>query len=129
MNGVLADSVILLWAGGHAERLTPAVQAAMEKGPCWVSVVSYWEVALKNATGKIEIGAVQDWWQETVARLSARVLPLQAVHVNVIASLPLLHRDPFDRALIAQAIAEDLILLSPERAMARYTDAGLQLLR
>lgn len=129
MNGYLLDTSVALWTLGQPERLTPSVRIAVDQGPAWLSVISYWEVAIKSAIGKLDVGPVEDWWRTLIADVGAEVLPLQSGHVATISRLPLLHRDPFDRALIGQAIAEDLELLSPDRMMAKYEAAGLKLLR
>lgn len=129
MNGYLLDTSVALWTLGQPERLSPSVRTAVDHGPAWLSVISYWEVAIKSAIGKLDVGSVEDWWRKLIADVGAEVLPLRAEHVAAIARLPLLHRDPFDRALIGQAIAEDLELLSPDRVMAKYEAAGLKLLR
>lgn len=129
VSGYLLDTSVALWQADHPEWLSARVRTAIADGVIWLSVINYWEVAIKCANGKLDVGPMEEWWGELVARSGAQVLPLLADHVKVIARLPLLHRDPFDRALIAQAIAGDLVLLSPDRVLGRYAAAGLRVLR
>jgi PIN domain nuclease of toxin-antitoxin system len=86
------------------ERLSPAIVAAIEAGPNILSVVSYWEVVLKAAKGKlIEVGDPRVWWDVALADFAATSMPLRASHVAEISNLRAIHQDPFDRVLIAQA--------------------------
>jgi PIN domain nuclease of toxin-antitoxin system len=70
-----------------------------------VSVASYWEVVIKTQKGLLTIGDVATWWRRATELTAARVLPIRPSHVTALAALPTLHKDPFDRILIAQAIA------------------------
>ncbi len=118
-----------LWAVATPELLAPAWRRAIETGPNYLSVIGYWEVIIKTQKGNLEVGDPSIWWADTVSRLAARVLPLRAEHVAAIYDLPLLHRDPFDRALVAQALVEDLTLVSKDRLLARYAPTGLRLIQ
>lgn len=128
MNGFLLDTNILLWAGSQPERLSSTVVRSLEQGPVWLSVISYWEVTIKSARGRLEILDPTPWWASALRNLAARPLAWLPEHVEGVARLPLLHQDPFDRALAAQALAEDLTLLSVDRALARYRSAGLRVM-
>jgi PIN domain nuclease of toxin-antitoxin system len=95
-----------------------------------LSVVSYWEVTLKAAKGKlIDVGDPRAWWQTAVSDLAATVLPLRSAHVAEIWSLPSVHQDPFDRALIAQAMVEGLTLITTDEAIAQYAGQRLRVVR
>jgi PIN domain nuclease of toxin-antitoxin system len=84
-------------------------------------VVSVWEVQIKLPTGKLSITSPLEHLVETQQRVNqVRVLPIYLEHVYQLASLPMFHKDPFDRLLIAQAIAEDLILVSNDGIFSRY---------
>lgn len=83
------------------------LRAAVKSGPNVLSVVSYWEASLKASKGKlIEIGDPRSWWQAVLSDFAATALPLRSEHVAKICNLPAIHQDPFDRALIAQAIVD-----------------------
>lgn len=82
-----------------------------------VSAVSFWELAIKRASGKI---AWSDEMFAAVPRSAARLLPITPAHGIRAGDLPLHHRDPFDRMLIAQAQIEDLTLVGGDRAFLDY---------
>ncbi len=114
------DTNIALLAVGTPERLSAAARSTVEKGPCFISVVSYWEVILKAMKGSLDVGDPRQWWSETLDGLELRVLPLRPEHIAAIYHLPAIHQDPFDRALIAQAIVEGLTLLTTDGTIPRY---------
>ena len=98
----------------------------MSSGPNFLSVVSYWEVMLKSMKGKLDVGDPRLWWQEALEQLAATVLPLRPGHVAVVHDLPPIHKDPFDRMLIAQATVEGLVLVSSDREIAQYRSKSLR---
>lgn len=118
---VLLDTHLFLWTVGVSSRLTPSSRAAIEGADeVYVSAASLWEIAIKAGTGKL---------QADVSRLIAEVdasgfleLHVTAEHAAFVAQLPPHHRDPFDRLLIAQAMAEPLVLLTADAQLAPYTD-------
>jgi PIN domain nuclease of toxin-antitoxin system len=91
-------------------------------------VISYWEVVLKSMKGQLEVGDPRTWWEETVDKLAAVVIPLRPKHISEIQSLPAVHKDPFDRVLIAQAATERLIILTTDRKFRRYEREGLRVI-
>jgi PIN domain nuclease of toxin-antitoxin system len=121
LTGYLLDTNILLLAMSAPERLSPAVRTAIEAGPNVLSVVSYWEVVLKASKGKlVEVGDPRAWWQTALSDFAATAMPLRSVHVAEIFNLQAIHQDPFDRALIAQATAEDLTLVTTDSVIGEY---------
>jgi len=70
------------------------------------SVACYWEVVIKTQKGLLAISDLATWWRQAIELTAARVLPIRASHVMALAGLPALHKDPFDRILVAQAKAE-----------------------
>jgi len=83
-------------------------------------VVVYWEVLLKTMKGTLDVGEPRTWWQDALEQLAATPLVLQPEHVSEVSALPPIHKDPFDRMLIAQAIVDDLTLLTRDEQMTRY---------
>lgn len=116
----LLDTSTLLWALGEPERLSSRARGAVESGDNIVSVASYWEVVIKSQKGLLTIADVPSWWRRAAELTAARVLPIRASHVTALAALPLLHKDPFDRILIAQAVAEGLRLVTSDEPMRQY---------
>jgi PIN domain nuclease of toxin-antitoxin system len=85
------------------------------------SVVSLMELIVKVQKGKITLAPDPiRWWRLHLAELNLAVLPLKQSHVEHLWTLPLIHRDPADRLLIVQAIAEGLPLVSPDEVIRRY---------
>ncbi|HUI78512.1 MAG TPA: type II toxin-antitoxin system VapC family toxin [Bryobacteraceae bacterium] len=85
-----------------------------------VSAVSLWELVTKCSIGKLSISQVTSTLPAWVSSLGARVLPLEAAHAYAAYGLPLLHKDPFDRMLVAQAVADDLTLVTCDETIQRY---------
>lgn len=116
----LLDTSTLLWALGEPERLSARARRLVEAGENVVSVASYWEVVIKAQKGLLAISDLATWWRQATELTAARVLQVRASHVTALAALPLLHKDPFDRILIAQAKAERLALLTNDAQISTY---------
>lgn len=116
----LLDTGTLLWALGSPERLSRTARQRVEQGENIISVGSYWEVVIKSQKGLLSIVDLPSWWQRAAELTSAQVLPIRTSHVSALAALPMLHRDPFDRILIAQAIAEGLELITNDKPIRAY---------
>jgi PIN domain nuclease of toxin-antitoxin system len=110
---------------GAPDRLSRAAHAAVNSGPNFLSVLSYWEVMLKSCTGKLDVGDPRLWWEAALNDFAAIALPLRPAHIAQVHGLPPIHRDPFDRALIAQATAEDLVLVTTDAQTAHYASERL----
>lgn len=117
----LLDTSTLLWALGSPERLSVRARRRVESGENIVSVASYWEVVIKAQKGLLTIADLAAWWRQATELVSARVLPIRASHVTALASLPALHRDPFDRILMAQAIAERVEFVTNDGPIKQYS--------
>lgn len=112
MKGYLLDTSVALLGLASPERIPPDVRLAIEGGPVYLSVISYWEVLLKSMKGKLEVGDPRAWWPDALDKLTATPLPLRPDHISEVFNLAPIHQDPFDRVLIAQARIEDLTLVS-----------------
>jgi PIN domain nuclease of toxin-antitoxin system len=100
----------------------------VETGAVYLSVLCYWEVLLKSMKGSLEVGDPRQWWADALDLFGARALPLRPEHIAAVYDLPRIHKDPFDRMLIAQAIAADLVLVTTDREIPRYANERLQVL-
>ena len=116
----LLDTSTLLWALGSPERLSPRARRLVERGENVVSVASYWEIVIKTHKGLLTIGDTATWWRRAADLMAARVLPIRASHVTALSVLPMLHKDPFDRILIAQAVAEGLDFVTNDEPIRAY---------
>lgn len=123
MSGYLLDTNAALIALTNPERLPDAARTAILAGPNVISVVSYWEVLLKSMKGTLEVGDPRGWWYEAIDQLAATVLPLRPDHVAEICELPPIHKNPFDRILIAQAVVEGLKMVTLDTKIRRYASA------
>lgn len=115
---LLLDTQVVLWQTAGTRPLgtqaTAAIRAADE---LWCSAVSYAEIGVKSSIGKLRVPA---GFEAELDSLGVRTLPLAARHGLAVAGLPLHHRDPFDRLLVAQAQLEGLTLVSADTLLAKY---------
>jgi PIN domain nuclease of toxin-antitoxin system len=119
---ILLDTHLLVWAMGSPERL-PAGLAAMLEDPQntpWFSVASLWELVIKQALGRPDFHVQPPLLRRALLDGGWQELPIQAHHALAVASLPPLHRDPFDRMLLAQACADGLLLITADQQLAGY---------
>lgn len=118
---LLLDSHVWLWACTTPERLPSAVAEAIVTAPeVWLSVVSLWEIAIKHAAGKLPLAMGANGLVEMMTSMGARELPIRADHALHAATLPLRHRDPFDRMLVAQAAVEGMTLVTADELVRGY---------
>ena len=119
---VLLDTHAFLWAIGQpgklSERAKQIIQA--ESNQLLLSAASLWEIALKVRAGKLRLPERPDFFISHMANLGVQVLPIDGSHVLGVLGLPDHHRDPFDRLLIAQCQAEQLVFLSGDEVARRY---------
>ncbi|MEK6374824.1 MAG: type II toxin-antitoxin system VapC family toxin [Acidobacteriota bacterium] len=117
---LLLDTHILLWWVMADRRLAKAARAliASADNDVSVSAASFWEIAIKASLGRIDV-AIADV-QEAAAADGFEELPIRAAHTLPLALLPDHHQDPFDRLLIAQAIAEGRRLMTADAAILAY---------
>ena len=124
----LVDTHILLWAAGDPERLSPAAREILadDSAQLSFSVASVWEVAIKARLGRPDFAVDAHLFRRGLIDAGFAELPILGPHVTAVADLPLLHRDPFDRMLVAQARSEGMMLVTKDPAVARY-GGGIQL--
>lgn len=85
-----------------------------------VSIVSLWEIAIKSSIGKLEIKSSISKIAETCEKEQFDILPIKPFHLDKIGRLPMIHGDPFDRLIISQAIAENLIIIIKDGTIPLY---------
>jgi PIN domain nuclease of toxin-antitoxin system len=121
---LLLDTHIFLWAVAGSPLLKPAARRLLERADeVFVSAASIWEIAIKARLGKIEADP-----HELAAAIDASgflELPVTATHAAGVSRLDLHHNDPFDRLLVAQALAEPLRLVTADPVLSRYSDLVL----
>jgi PIN domain nuclease of toxin-antitoxin system len=116
---LLLDTQVLLWCLSDPKRLAVKVRRRIEGSGqvVFVSVVAAWEIEIKRALGKLEAPTDLD---RELAEKRFTELPLRLAHVAELGSLPNLHRDPFDRMLVAQARVELLTLVTADDQIRAY---------
>ncbi|HEX5658402.1 MAG TPA: type II toxin-antitoxin system VapC family toxin [Polyangiales bacterium] len=117
------DTHVFLWAASAPDQLAPSALALLEdpQNEILFSVVSAWEIAIKQSLGKLELPASADLWvpqQLQTMQFTRATVSLEAA-LRVV-ELPWHHRDPFDRLLIAQAMEEQLCVLTRDPAFEKY---------
>ncbi len=120
---LLLDTHAVLWYALQDARLSAAARIAIENEPekVFVSPASYWEIAIKISVGQytlLEPFAV--FWERAISQEGLALLPIEIRHAAKIIELPSIHRDPFDRLLVAQALTEKLSLVSNDSLLDRY---------
>jgi PIN domain nuclease of toxin-antitoxin system len=113
---VLLDTHILLWYQAADKTLSPNARAVIESddNDSVVSIVSFWEIGIKHSIGKLPLRMPLNDFFLTIQDAGFPLLGLQREHILSAAVLPHLHRDPFDRMLIAQAKQEGMHLLAAD---------------
>jgi PIN domain nuclease of toxin-antitoxin system len=120
---LLLDTCTFLWVLGDDPALSPTARAAFTtpENEVYLSPVSTWEILLKHGLGRIELPAPADRFLTRQRELHGiQPLPLDEEAVMQLPKLPALHKDPFDRMLVCQAIAHGLVVLTPDQAISRY---------
>jgi len=116
---LLLDTHVFLWLEQDPGRIAPAILKTLQdpENILYLSAVSVWEIATKKNKGALRFdGDVQ----AIATRYGLLELSISWAHSQVAGALPLVHRDPFDRMLVAQAQVEDLTLVSIDRYLQRY---------
>lgn len=120
MTQLLLDTNVVVWLLlGDRAAVSARAQEALnaDRATIAVSAVSVWEIAVKRSLGKLDI---DEGWADALAELDLVSMPVTAAHAVRVEQLPWHHRDPFDRLLIAQAMAEQCSLVSADRRLSCY---------
>lgn len=124
MPNYLIDTHILLW---HSENDTKLSQSALAElnspnTKLYVSQATYWEMTIKKGLGKLNLTvSISDFYLSALQN-SFQVLPFEIGHYQVLENLPQYHSDPFDRMIIAQAIAENLVIMTQDKKFKLYEE-------
>lgn len=124
---LLLDTHILLWAAGQPEKLSESARALLinpENG-LFFSAASIWEIVIKLGLGREDFNVDPYRLRKMLVVHGYAELPVTAEHALRVNSLPMLHKDPFDRLLIAQARSEGILLLSGDAGVCQYQESIL----
>jgi PIN domain nuclease of toxin-antitoxin system len=122
---LLVDTHLLLWAAEDAKKLPRAARAQMAKNELLFSVASLWEIAIKRGLGRRDFRVDVAELRRGLLENDYMELSITGAHAAAVDALPPIHKDPFDRMLIAQAVVEKVSLLTADRTLARYGDSVL----
>jgi PIN domain nuclease of toxin-antitoxin system len=119
---LLLDTHILLWAANEPERLSAATRALVENpnNDVVFSAISIWEIAIKTGRGRDDFRLHAGFFRRGLFDNGYTELPMTGAHAAALAGLPTIHKDPFDRMLVAQATVEGLTLVTSDPAIANY---------
>lgn len=118
----LLDTHLILWAAGDFERLPQEALALLKDGDNDIlfSVASLWEIVIKKGLGRSDFVVDAAELRQALLDNEFTELPVRAEHALAVEALPNLHKDPFDRLLLAQAIVEGIILLTSDKTLGLY---------
>jgi PIN domain nuclease of toxin-antitoxin system len=119
---LLLDTQILLWAAGQPERLSAAArrQLANPRNELVFSAASLWEITIKKSLGRDDFRVDPRVLRRGLLDHGYTELPITSEHAVSVDALPDLHKDPFDRILLAQALTEGITLITADAQLARY---------
>lgn len=118
----LLDTHLILWAAGDFERLPREARMLMQDGgnDLIFSVASLWEIVIKSGLRRSDFIVDPAELRQALLDNDFEELPVLAEHALALEALPLLHKNPFDRLLLAQAVVEGLVLLTADKTLAGY---------
>jgi len=119
---LLLDTHLILWAAFEPDRLSAkaAKQLRSRETPLAFSLASLWEVAIKSSLGRSDFVVDCQVLHQALLAQGFIELPIQAAHISRVSTLPWVHRDPFDRLLVAQAMVGGLSLLTVDSTLKGY---------
>lgn len=119
---LLLDTHLLLWAAGTPDRLSPMARQMLEDplNELIFSAASFWEIAIKRGLGRSDFRVDARVMRRELLDNGYQELAISSEHAVSVDSLPLIHKDPFDRILVAQATVEGITLLTADALVAQY---------
>jgi PIN domain nuclease of toxin-antitoxin system len=118
----LLDTHVVLWLAGNSPRMSPEAKRVIfdQASEKFVSIVSAWEVAIKCGMGRLNLTGGAAEFFRMAGENGFTLLPIEKKHVEQVQSLPFLHRDPFDRMLVAAAVSERIGLITADENIRLY---------
>ncbi len=119
---LLLDTHVLLWAAGTPDRLSETARTLIidENNTLFFSAASVWEIVIKSGLGRNDFSVDPNLFRRSLQDNGYLELPIMSQHVLAVSHLPDLHKDPFDRMLVAQAQSEGFLLLTADERVALY---------
>ena len=122
MGGYLLDTHAAIWFFNGNESLSQTAKRIIRdlSNDVYISISSVWELAIKIGLGKIDFAGKAAGFIRLAEKNEIALIPVMTSHLTVLETLPMIHRDPFDRLLIATAINEQMTLITADANIARY---------
>jgi PIN domain nuclease of toxin-antitoxin system len=121
-NGYLLDTQAIIWYFSGSNDLDKQIadEISNPENAIFISRISFWEISIKSALGKLRLGADLESLMRQCQQAGFVIIGLENEHILTLENLPSHHRDPFDRILIAQCMAEELEIISSDAALDSY---------
>jgi len=122
MTSYLLDTHAAIWFFNGNDTLSETANRIIRNcsNPIYISIASAWELSIKINLGKLNFGGKATGFINLAEANDITILPIKTTHLAVLESLPMIHRDPFDRLLVATALAEQLTLITTDGNIAQY---------
>jgi PIN domain nuclease of toxin-antitoxin system len=117
---VLTDTHSLVWALSDPGSLSVKARNILTEAEVVTSAANLWELLLKMRKSDALLANPVPWWEKYVVETGIPILPIRSSHVLALGRLPGVHKDPFDRILVAQAVVENLPIISKDTVLAQY---------
>ncbi|WP_066801784.1 type II toxin-antitoxin system VapC family toxin [Moraxella oblonga] len=127
----LLDTHIALWLIQNHEKLNKEAKSILlnPQNKIWFSVVNIWEMSIKHKKGDAQKEIIEpNLFYQSLLERNYKQLDINAYHTLAVKDLPLIHKDPFDRMLIAQAMSENLILMTADEKIEQYPNLNLYMI-
>jgi PIN domain nuclease of toxin-antitoxin system len=121
---LLLDTHAFLWLNDDVAQLSQTVKALCSSGEheFYLSMATPWEIQIKNQLGKLTLAMpIEELVNKNQLENNIQLLPIELSHISYLEKLPQHHKDPFDRIMIAQAIIEDMVIVTIDHAFADYS--------
>jgi PIN domain nuclease of toxin-antitoxin system len=120
---LLLDTHSIIWFSENDPRLPENIKLIIEQPDteCWVSIASFWEIAIKVSLNKLQIQQSLSTFEKLLKTANINILQIEIKHTEELLNLPYHHKDPFDRILIAQALCEDFLIVTKDENFSAYS--------
>lgn len=118
----LLDTHTFIWFVIGSDRINSKVRGQIESNDNLLSIASLWEIAIKSSIGKLDLElSIEQLVEDQIIANGIELLDITTEHIAVVANLPLHHRDPFDRLIIAQAMVEQIPIVGIDKVFDSYS--------
>ena len=121
---ILLDTHTVLWMVNAHENLSPTAKTLLlnDEHKLFISTASLWEMAIKVSLGKLSaLEGGMGAFLSKMEHMPIEVLPITVAHITIVESLPFIHRDPFDRLIVATALADDMTIMTVDSNIPKYS--------